>query len=119
MPRPIKEAYDALTALHSVTSDLIAYLSYLSDTVHMCRQTTTIVARRLKSAKDIVEELKRDNDLREAGELWLSKGNWSERLEKRECASVCVEVVGGFEELCNSWRTRLLDQATSAPSKYT
>ncbi|ROT34812.1 hypothetical protein SODALDRAFT_329462 [Sodiomyces alkalinus F11] len=116
MPRPATQAYDSLTALHSLTSDLIGNLRYLSDTLHMCRQTTTIAARRLKSAKDLVAELKRESDLRKEGELWLSRGNWSERLQKRECASVCGEVVGGFEELCNGWRTRLLDQAASAPA---
>ncbi|KAL2759225.1 hypothetical protein ACRALDRAFT_1015407, partial [Sodiomyces alcalophilus JCM 7366] len=111
MPRPTTQAYDSLTVLHSLTSDLISNLSYISDTLHMCRQTTTLAARRLKSAKDLVAELKRESDLRELGELWLSRGNWGERLQKRECAAVCGEVVEGFEEVCNGWRTRLLGEA--------
>ncbi|EOO02956.1 hypothetical protein UCRPA7_1495 [Phaeoacremonium minimum UCRPA7] len=114
MPRPSTSAYNSLTALHTLTSDLVQTLNYLSDTLHMSRQTTTTATRRLKSAKELVAEIRRDEELAEEGERWLTRGNWSERLRKRECASVCGEVVGGFEEVCNSWRARLLAQAESA-----
>jgi hypothetical protein len=77
----------------------------------MSRQTTTTATRRLRSAKEIVAEMRRDEELREEGERWLTRGNWGERLEKRECAGVCGEVIGGFEEVCNGWRERLLAQA--------
>lgn len=113
MPRPSTSAFNSLTALHSLTSDLIQTLNYLSDTLHMSRQTTVTATRRLKSAKELVAEMKRDEELREEGERWLSRGNWGERLEKRECAGVCGEVIGGFEEVCNGWRERLLAQAES------
>ncbi|KAI4867769.1 hypothetical protein F4820DRAFT_187218 [Hypoxylon rubiginosum] len=114
IPRPATSAFNSLTALHSVTSDLVQTLNYLSDTLHMSRQTTTTAARRLKQAKEVVADMKRDEELKEEGERWLTKGNWSERLQKRECAGVCREVVGGFEEVCNGWRARLLAQAESA-----
>ncbi|KAK2001987.1 hypothetical protein LX36DRAFT_299494 [Colletotrichum falcatum] len=114
MPRPTTKAYDSLTALHTLTSDLVQSLNYLSDTLHMSRQTTTTATRRLKSAKELVAEIKREEELREEGERWLNRGNWSERLAKRECAGVCGDVVGGFEEVCNGWRARLLEQASSA-----
>ena len=114
MPRPSTGAYNSLTALHGITSDLVQTLNYLSDTLHMSRQTTTTATRRLKSARELVAEMKREEELREEGERWLTRGNWSERLKKRECASVCGEVVGGFEEVCNGWRARLLAQAESA-----
>lgn len=55
--------------------------------------------------------MKREEELKEEGERWLTRGNWGERLEKRECAVVCGEVIGGFEEVCNGWRERLLAQA--------
>ena len=111
MPRPSTNAFNSLSSLHSITSDLVQTLNYLSDTLHMSRQTTNTATRRLKSAKDLVAEMRRDEDLREEGEAWLARGNWSERLRNRECAHVCGEVVGGFEEVCNSWRARLLAQA--------
>ncbi|KAI1391302.1 uncharacterized protein F4822DRAFT_396260 [Hypoxylon trugodes] len=114
MPRPATSAFNSLTALHSVTSDLVQTLNYLSDTLHMSRQTTTTATRRLRTAKEMVAEMKREEELKEEGERWLTRGNWSERLQNRECAGVCREVVGGFEEVCNGWRARLLAQAESA-----
>lgn len=107
MPRPSQAAFTSIMGLQNLTNDLVQTLSYLSDTLHMSRQTTTTATRRLKSAKELVAELKRDEELREEGERWLTKGNWGERLEKRECASVCGDIVGGFEEVCDSWRSRL------------
>lgn len=79
----------------------------------MSRQTTATATRRLKSAKELVAEMKREEELRDEGERWLSRGNWGERLQNRECAGVCGEVIGGFEEVCNGWRERLLAQAQS------
>jgi hypothetical protein len=111
MPRPSTAAFESLAALHSLTSDLVQTLNYLSDTLQMSRQTTVTATRRLKNAKELVAEVRRDDELREEGERWLTRGNWSERLQKRECAGVCGEVIGGFEEVCNSWRERLLAQA--------
>jgi len=111
MPRPSTTAFNSLASLHSITSDLVQTLNYLSDTLHMSRQTTTTATRRLKSAKELVAEMKEDEELREEGERWLTRGNWGERLKRRECAHVCGEVVGGFEEVCNSWRARLVAQA--------
>lgn len=107
MPRPSQAAFASIMGLQNLTNDLVQTLSYLSDTLHMSRQTTTTATRRLKSAKELVAELRRDEELREEGERWLTRGNWSERLEKRECASVCGDIVGGFEEVCDGWRTRL------------
>ncbi|CAG8961430.1 hypothetical protein HYFRA_00013880 [Hymenoscyphus fraxineus] len=111
MPRPTTAAFTSLTQLHGLTADLIQTLNYLSDTLHMSRQTTTAATRRLRSARELVAEMKKEEEEREEGELWLTKGNWSERLGKRECAGVCGDVVGGFEEVCNGWRERLLAQA--------
>ncbi|EHK99244.1 hypothetical protein M7I_4930 [Glarea lozoyensis 74030] len=111
MPRPTTAAFTSLSQLHGLTADLIQTLNYLSDTLHMSRQTTTTATRRLRSARELVAEMKREEEEREEAELWLQRGNWSERLAARECAGVCREVVGGFEEVCNDWRARLLAQA--------
>ncbi|KAK4238492.1 hypothetical protein C8A03DRAFT_43766 [Achaetomium macrosporum] len=114
MPRPSTAALQSLASLHALTADLVQTLNYLSDTLHMSRQTTTTATRRLKSARDLVAEMRRDEELREEGERWLARGNWGERLAKRECAHVCGEVVGGFEEVCESWRERLRALAESS-----
>jgi hypothetical protein len=111
MPRPTSAAFTSISALHALTADLVSSLSYLSDTLHMSRQTTTTATRRLKSARELVAEMRREEEAREEGEQWLRRGNWGERLGARECAGVCGEVVGGFEEVCNGWRARLVAQA--------
>jgi hypothetical protein len=107
MPRPDVSSLVALTGLHGVTGELIGQLSGVGDSLHMSRQTTSVAARRLREAKEMVEELRKEEERREEGERWLRRGGWGERLEKRECASVCGEVVGGFEEVCEGWRRRL------------
>ncbi|KFY62399.1 hypothetical protein V497_02391 [Pseudogymnoascus sp. VKM F-4516 (FW-969)] len=107
MPRPDVSSLVALTGLHGVTGELIGQLSGVGDSLHMSRQTTSVAARRLREAKEMVEELRKEEERREEGETWLRRGGWGERLEKRECASVCGEVVGGFEEVCEGWRRRL------------
>lgn len=111
MPRPTTAALDALSQLHALTADVAQTLNYLSDTLHMSRQTTTTATRRLKSARELVMEMRKEEEAREEGERWLTRGNWSERLSRRECAGVCKDVVGGFEEVCNGWRARLVAQA--------
>ncbi|CZT51311.1 uncharacterized protein RSE6_12438 [Rhynchosporium secalis] len=111
IPRPTAAAFNSLTQLHSLTADLVQTLNYLSDTLHMSRQTTTTATRRLRSARELVAELREEEEKREEGERWLKRHNWGERLRKRECAGVCGDVVGGFEEVCNGWRARLLAQA--------
>lgn len=114
VPKPSTVAYESLSALHSMTAELVRTLSYLSDTLHMSRQTTATATRRLRSARELVAEMRRDDELREEGEVWLARGNWGERLKKRECASVCGDVMGGFEAVCNGWRERLAAQERSA-----
>lgn len=114
MPTPSTAALNSLSALHTLTADLINTLNYMSDTLHMSRQTITTAGRRLKSAKELVAEVRREEELREEGERWITRGDWSQRLENRECAAVCGEVVGGFEEVCNSWREKLFAHAEAA-----
>ena len=111
MPRPTAAAFNSLTQLHTLTADLVQTLNYLSDSLHMSRQTTTTATRRLRSARELVAEMKREEEEREEGERWLKRHNWGERLRQRECEGVCKDVVGGFEEVCNGWRARLVAQA--------
>ncbi|EKD20887.1 uncharacterized protein L3040_000990 [Drepanopeziza brunnea f. sp. 'multigermtubi'] len=116
MPRPTAAAFQSLDQLHSLTADLVHTLNYLSDTLHMSRQTTATAARRLKSTRELVAEMRKEEEAREEGEIWLKRHNWGERLGARECAGVCGDVVGGFEEVCNGWRARLIAQADAVPA---
>ncbi len=52
-------------------------------------------------------EMRKETEARERAIQWVELGNWEGRLAGRECARVCGEVVGGFEEVCASWRKRL------------
>lgn len=108
LPTPTSHALSSLRHLQSSTTDLAATLSYISDTLHMTRQTTTLASRRLRSTREAMAELKREWAVREEGIRWVERGGWEERLRRRESARVCGEVVGGFEEVCNGWRERLV-----------
>ncbi|KAI4160638.1 MAG: hypothetical protein LQ342_005571 [Letrouitia transgressa] len=109
MPIP-SPPVEPLTGLHSFqcsTADILTTLSSLADSLHMIRQTSTSASRKLKAAKDAIDELRQEIDATKKGIDWIEQGNWQERLEKRECAKVCRDVVRGFEELCSDWRTKI------------
>ncbi|KAL8914023.1 MAG: hypothetical protein Q9171_001274 [Xanthocarpia ochracea] len=96
----------AVFAIHSLRSsalDLISTLSVLADSLHMIRQTTSLASRRLKAAKEAVDELRMETEIREDGVRWVEKGNWDRRLSNRECGNICADVVGGFREVCERW----------------
>ncbi|MCJ1234937.1 hypothetical protein MMC14_002901 [Varicellaria rhodocarpa] len=109
LPQPPNLPLPSLHALHASTADLLTTLSYLSDTLHMTRQTTTLAARRLKVARETVSGLRAEIDAAEEGVRWIEKGGWDERLRGREAAKVCAGVVGGFEEVCENWKERLIE----------
>ncbi len=109
LPIPATQPLSSLHSLHASTAELTTLLTSLSDTLHMTRQTTSLASRRLRSATEMVVELRREAEAREEGIRWLEKGNWEKRLAEREGSRVCGEIIGGFEEACNIWRERLLD----------
>jgi len=97
-----------LHGLANMTADLAQSMAYLSDTLHVNRQTTTVAARRLRAVKEVLAEWKREDKDREEGVMWLERGNWDHRLRERECARECRNVVEGFEKVCGGWRERLI-----------
>lgn len=107
VPTATSRTLSSLHNLHAQTSDLTSVLTYLSDTLHMMRQTTSLASRRLRAARDLVVEMRREAEARDMGMRWVESGNWEGRLARRDCARVCGEVVGGFEEVCASWREKL------------
>jgi hypothetical protein len=109
---PAPQTATALHALTSNTTDLIGSLSTLSDTVHMNRQTSLVAGRRLRSVKDALREWSTEWDVRDNGVQWIERGCWNQRLQNRECAGVCQEVLSGFEQVCDQWRDRLLAGAS-------
>ena len=109
IPTPTSAALTSLDEFSALSADFIAHLSILSDTLHMSRQTTTAATRRSKGVIELVRELRKEEEEREEGVRWIEKGKWDQRLASRECQAVCGDVVGGFEEVCNGWRERLVE----------
>ena len=108
LPTPTPKPLSSLHSLHASTNELTSILTYLSDTLHMSRQTTSLAARRLRAAREMVIEMRKEAEARDEGERWVEKGQWEKRLAERDCARICGDVVGGFEEVCNGWRERLV-----------
>ena len=108
LPTPTPKPLSSLHSLHASTNELTSILTYLSDTLHMTRQTTSLAARRLRAAREMVIEMRKEAEARDEGERWVEKGQWEKRLGERDCARICGDVVGGFEEVCNGWRERLV-----------
>ena len=107
VPTATSRTLTSLHNLHASTLELTSLFTYLSDTLHMMRQTTSLASRRLRATQELVIEMRREAEAREMGIRWVKDGNWEGRLAGRECARLCGEVVGGFEEVCASWRERL------------
>ncbi len=108
IPKPNPQPLNSLHHLHASMTELTSILTYLSDTLHMTRQTTSLASRRLRATREMVGEMRKEAEMREEGEMWVERGGWEERLKGRECARICGDVVGGFEEVCQGWRARLV-----------
>ncbi|KKZ60195.1 hypothetical protein EMCG_05117 [[Emmonsia] crescens] len=104
----------SLRALLSQTSDLTHTLRALNDTIHESRQLTSAASRRLKSVRELVAEMRREEEGREEGTRWIEKGEWDRRLQEREAGRVCGDVVSGFEAVCGEWRARLFGAEVAA-----
>ncbi|KAI4238078.1 MAG: hypothetical protein LQ349_001370 [Xanthoria aureola] len=113
IPRFSPHAVLAIHSLHCSALELISTLSVLADSLHMIRQTTSFASRRLKAAKDAVEELRTEARVREEGIRWVEGGNWDQRLRNRECGNICEDVVGGFREVCEWWEQSIRKEPTN------
>ncbi|KAL8765136.1 MAG: hypothetical protein Q9209_007694 [Squamulea sp. 1 TL-2023] len=114
VPQLNARSISAIHNLHSSTAKLISTLSVLADNLHMLRQTTSLASRRLKAAKEAVHELRLEAGAREEGIQWVERGNWNRRLSSRECRTICKDVVGGFEEVCEQWEKSIGEDFTNS-----
>ncbi|KAF7587541.1 hypothetical protein BBP40_007076 [Aspergillus hancockii] len=101
----------SLQSLVSQTSEITLSLQSLSDTLYESRQLTSTASRRLRSARELVAELRREEEGREEGTRWIEKGDWDRRLRDREAGRECGDVVSGFEAVCGEWREKLFGAA--------
>lgn len=114
LPYPTDDSCAELHALSASTADLLLTLSHLVDSLHEARQLSQGAGRRLRGARELVAELRRERDAADAAARWLERHGWADRLRARQCAQLCGDVVGGFEELCQGWRDRILRQGSVA-----
>ncbi|KAL8934382.1 MAG: hypothetical protein Q9211_005255 [Gyalolechia sp. 1 TL-2023] len=111
LPLPDPRLISLLHSLHSSAAELIAMLSALTDSLHMLRQTTSLASRKLRAAKDTVEDFRRESQMRDEGIRWVEKGNWDTRLSNRECGAICEDVVDGFKNACETWEEAIKTNA--------
>ncbi|KAJ5374249.1 hypothetical protein N7517_006255 [Penicillium concentricum] len=97
----------SLQALISQTADITHTLRGLSDTLYESRQLTSTASRRLRSARELVADIRREEESREEGSRWIERGEWDRRIKDREAGKVCGDVVSGFEAVCGEWREKL------------
>jgi len=97
----------SLQSLISQTAEITQLLRGLSDTLYESRQLTSTASRRLRSARELVADIRREEESREEGSRWIEKGEWDRRLKDREAGKVCGDVVSGFEAVCGEWREKL------------
>lgn len=112
LPPPSPRAVAALHTLYSSAADLVSTLSMLADSLHMIRQTTALASRKLKAAKEAVDELRRETRIREEGVRWVERGNWDQKLSNRECGSICGDMVDGFRQVCEQWEKTIREDVT-------
>ncbi|KAL8643022.1 MAG: hypothetical protein Q9228_000367 [Teloschistes exilis] len=111
LSQPNTRAVSALRGVYSSSLDLISTLSMLADSLHMMRQTTSRASRKLKAAKEAVDDVRKDHQVMEDGIRWIQEGNWEEKLSNRECANVCGLMLDGFKEACEVWEKRMDERA--------
>ena len=113
IPQPSFTSLNSLSHLTTTGKEAVSSLASLSDSLHMSRQVEVTAARRLKSARECAMEIRREYEFEEVGRKFVIDGGWDRRIKEREAKRICGEVTGGFEEVCEGWRRRLVDAAAA------
>lgn len=103
-----------LHALITSTADLVHSLRSVADIIQESHQGSSTAFRRLKNVQALVTELRQEEEAREEAIRYLERGEWDQRIRSGQAASICGEVVTGFEATCDEWRDRLLGMSTAA-----
>ncbi|KAF8422425.1 hypothetical protein EV426DRAFT_535166, partial [Tirmania nivea] len=100
VPRPPLEPFHELLSLRLLTVQLVSQLSFISDSLHMVRQSSNAATRKLRVAREACAEWKGELEAAERGRKYIDEGDWVGKCSRREAAGVCVEVMEGFEKFC-------------------
>jgi hypothetical protein len=114
IPRPTLQPLTELNALHNLTLSLISQLSFLSDSLHMARQSSIAANRKLRVAKEACADWRQELDMVEKAKRWIEDGDWDGRCRRREAAVVCRDVTSGFEDVCRGFEEQLRAQGVTA-----
>ena len=116
VPRPAALPLQELSALHHMTLGLVSQLSFLSDSLHMARQSTIAASRKLRVAREACADWRAEIETVDKAHRWIEDGDWDTKLRRRDAAFVCKDVTSGFEEVCRGFEEKLRAQevATTA-----
>jgi hypothetical protein len=100
----------SLQILASNTNDLMHTLRSLSDVLQESRLASNLAARKLKTVKELVEDMRIEEELTEMSIMLIQAGDWDRRCRERSAARTCREVVTGFSKTCDLVRERYISQ---------
>lgn len=104
----------ALQSFARNTHDLLTTLHGLTDTLIEHRQHLFTATRRLKSVRELVDELRTEEDLVETSILLIQAGDWDRRCRERHAATAVGELLEGFKD---NWDIDYIDGAWQPDSK--
>ncbi|KAF3231089.1 hypothetical protein TWF192_006399 [Orbilia oligospora] len=107
VPTPTIQPLQDLQNIHQLTVQLISHFAGLSDAIHMFKQQSNAASRKLRGAKEAIREYKLEVETVEQARRWIDEGDWDRRLDDREAAGVCREVLGGFEDVIRNMERRI------------
>ncbi len=100
----------SLQILASSTNDLMHSLRSLADVLQESRLASNLAARKLKAVREMVEEMRVEEELTDMSIMLIQAGDWDRRCRERSAARTCREVVTGFSKTCDLVRERYLDE---------
>ncbi|OAL37511.1 hypothetical protein AYO20_03360 [Fonsecaea nubica] len=88
----------SLQILASQTDELTHTLRSLTDLLQESRLAASAATRKLKSVRDMVEDMSLEEELVENSILLIQAGDWDRRCRERQAARTCQEVCEGFAD---------------------
>lgn len=88
----------SLQILASQTDELTHTLRSLTDLLQESRLASSAATRKLKSVRDMVEDMALEEELVENSILLIQAGDWDRRCRTRQAARTCQEVCQGFAD---------------------
>jgi hypothetical protein len=88
----------SLQILASQTDELTQTLRSLTDLLQESRLASSAATRKLKSVRDMVEDMALEEELVENSILLIQAGDWDRRCRSRQAARTCQEVCEGFAD---------------------